>query len=364
MCTAIGYAGTTAGSTGTTAGSAGTTAGSTGTTAGSAGTTAGSAGTTVSATGCTASTAGPSSSLNWRCSIQRRPNNRLLQSYSKLRWPNSRLCRPNSRLCGFYRDKWQDQTNRSIFSVIRHCAIKKHFTDRTRNFIASKESRKRRKAGGRPVCIKRTRGSCWLPAQKCVVQRAQLADFYGYSYTVKETTRPYAIYCSRKKTGDKCPTTVIERAGVYRKGNDRRDHPPEMNAATNLRIKVKKPTMLDFDLKEQHLPDGFFKADIRFDGHRHLVFTTDQQLKLLSTAKTWDGIKAKIIDFSSACLLDRPVSFAIPGDMSTHVTPHVARGGKVTCYSDVFSYEKLAGDVKKAMKTGRLLMLLKLLQIC
>ncbi|XP_035690632.1 uncharacterized protein LOC118425699 [Branchiostoma floridae] len=172
--------------------------------------------------------------------------------------------------------------------------------------------------------------------------RSMLADSNGYSYTHKET-RPYAIYwtCSRRKTGDKCPATVIERAGVYRRGNNRHHHPPEMHAATNLRIKAKvrkmavrnlfrsansiveevvmeevdvrapnpdlpsianmvrmankrrqelrpkDPTTLEFDLEEQHLPDGFLKADIQSDGHRMLVFATDQQLKLLSRAKTW-----------------------------------------------------------------------------
>eukprot|EP00058_Branchiostoma_floridae_P022007 XP_002607497.1 hypothetical protein BRAFLDRAFT_69928 [Branchiostoma floridae] len=67
-----------------------------------------------------------------------------------------------------------------------------------------------------------------------------------------------------------------------------------------------------------------------------------------------DGIRAKIIDVGSACLLDRPASFTMSGTMSSHIAPEVARGGKVTCYSDVFSYGRLTEDVEKAVKTGNL----------
>ncbi|XP_035683225.1 probable serine/threonine-protein kinase At1g01540 [Branchiostoma floridae] len=67
-----------------------------------------------------------------------------------------------------------------------------------------------------------------------------------------------------------------------------------------------------------------------------------------------DGIRAKIIDFGSACLLDRPSSFTMSGTMSSHIAPEVARGGKTSCYSDVFSYGKLTEDVEKAVRTGHL----------
>eukprot|EP00058_Branchiostoma_floridae_P018894 XP_002604383.1 hypothetical protein BRAFLDRAFT_73369 [Branchiostoma floridae] len=56
---------------------------------------------------------------------------------------------------------------------------------------------------------------------------------------------------------------------------------------TNVGRSCAHRTTLYFNLEKQHLSDGFFKADIRFDGHRHLVFATDQQPKLLSRAKTW-----------------------------------------------------------------------------
>ncbi|XP_078616263.1 uncharacterized protein LOC144884686 [Branchiostoma floridae x Branchiostoma japonicum] len=68
-----------------------------------------------------------------------------------------------------------------------------------------------------------------------------------------------------------------------------------------------------------------------------------------------DGIRAKIIDFGSACLLDRPASFIMPGTMSSHIAPEVARGGKVSRYSDVCSYGKLTEDVEEAVRTGHLL---------
>ncbi|KAI8493197.1 hypothetical protein Bbelb_292010 [Branchiostoma belcheri] len=52
-------------------------------------------------------------------------------------------------------------------------------------------------------------------------------------------------------------------------------------------LRPKDPTDPEFDLQEEHIPGGFFRADIRYDGHRHLVFATDHQLKLLARAKTW-----------------------------------------------------------------------------
>ncbi|CAH1268746.1 Hypp3974 [Branchiostoma lanceolatum] len=175
----------------------------------------------------------------------------------------------------------------------------------------------------------------------------KLADSNGFSYTRKEKTpRPSgAIYwtCKRRPTGPgKCPATVIEKpAGMYRRGNNRHNHPPEMQAATNLRIQAKvrqravenlfrsagqiveevvmeevdvrapnpdlpsitnmvrmankrrqelrpkDPTTLDFELEEQHIPEGFFRKDIRFEDHRHIILASDHQLKMLGGMKTW-----------------------------------------------------------------------------
>ncbi|CAH1264057.1 Hypp2833 [Branchiostoma lanceolatum] len=142
----------------------------------------------------------------------------------------------------------------------------------------------------------------------------------------EKTARPSgAIHwaCSPKKDGREMS------AGVYQRGNNRHDHPPEMHTATNFRIQAKvrqrgvenlfrsagqiaeevvvmeadvhvrmvnkrrpdlrpkDPTTLDFELEEQHLPDGLFRADIRFDGHRRQVLASARQLKLLAEANTW-----------------------------------------------------------------------------
>ncbi|KAI8502629.1 hypothetical protein Bbelb_193310 [Branchiostoma belcheri] len=52
-------------------------------------------------------------------------------------------------------------------------------------------------------------------------------------------------------------------------------------------LRPKDQTDLEFDLQEEHIPGGFFRADIRYDWHRHIVFATDHQLKLLAREKTW-----------------------------------------------------------------------------
>ena len=60
-------------------------------------------------------------------------------------------------------------------------------------------------------------------------------------------------------------------------------------AANRLRQtqRPRDPEDLDFELQEEHIPDGFLRADIRKHGQRHLVFATDQQLEYLSKAKSW-----------------------------------------------------------------------------
>lgn len=47
------------------------------------------------------------------------------------------------------------------------------------------------------------------------------------------------------------------------------------------------PTDLDFILIAEHVPSAFLKADIRVGNERHLIMATDNQLRLLSKAKTW-----------------------------------------------------------------------------
>lgn len=48
-----------------------------------------------------------------------------------------------------------------------------------------------------------------------------------------------------------------------------------------------EPTDLDFEVNEDHIPDGFLKSDVKIDGRRHLVFATRSMLDLLSKSKSW-----------------------------------------------------------------------------
>ncbi len=49
------------------------------------------------------------------------------------------------------------------------------------------------------------------------------------------------------------------------------------------------PKTLDFELDESAIPDEFLRKDIHVNGRRHLIFATEDQLKLLSRSKNWYG---------------------------------------------------------------------------
>ena len=53
------------------------------------------------------------------------------------------------------------------------------------------------------------------------------------------------------------------------------------------RNRPRHPKTLDFELMTDNIPENFLRCDIRRNGTRHLVFASDEQLLLLSKAKTW-----------------------------------------------------------------------------
>ena len=167
----------------------------------------------------------------------------------------------------------------------------------------------------------------------------KLFDSCGYSYTIKRRRDTETDWtCSIRGKNNRCPGSVIQRAdgfhtgvghkhagevglpaaaklvkAVKRKAEENLFRPaseidnvllneiPEsacptlpkvehLIRATNRLRQAKRPQDpkdLDFSLEEEHIPDDFFKADIRVHGRRHLIFATTDQLSNLARAKGW-----------------------------------------------------------------------------
>ena len=62
-----------------------------------------------------------------------------------------------------------------------------------------------------------------------------------------------------------------------------------VRAVNRLRQKMRSEDVkdLNFSLKEDVIPPGFYQAEVKVKKRRHLIFATEQQLSQLAATKTW-----------------------------------------------------------------------------
>lgn len=171
--------------------------------------------------------------------------------------------------------------------------------------------------------------------------KAKLVDSNGYTYNIK-TQLPKATYwqCSVRPKLNHCRATVVQRGDVFQHGHHAHNHYAKVGAAAAGKIaalvkqeamnsplksasaivnevlmaelgdsplpsfikpdclartanrvrqfsRPQDPSNLTFEVQEDHLPAAFYKGDILKQGRRHLIFATDDQLRLLRKAKSW-----------------------------------------------------------------------------
>ena len=91
----------------------------------------------------------------------------------------------------------------------------------------------------------------------------------------------------------KSAAAIAEEVVSSRIGNNPTPALPSIDSlascANRLRKKMRppEPQDLEFQLDEDYIPRGFFWFDVKVENKRHLIFATDQQLALLSSAKSW-----------------------------------------------------------------------------
>ena len=134
---------------------------------------------------------------------------------------------------------------------------------------------------------------------------------------VKGTLLRAKIYAEAKNRGAK---EVFKSAGTIaqdwisaHRSEPFLPKPQNLIRATSLhrqQLRPKDPTSLTFDLNMDYMPTSFFKKDITVNSHRHLMFATDQQMRLLQKAKrlyldaTFKVVKAPFTQlFSIHCFI-------------------------------------------------------------
>ena len=62
-----------------------------------------------------------------------------------------------------------------------------------------------------------------------------------------------------------------------------------VRAVNRLRQKMRSEDVkdLNFSLKEDVIPPGFYQVEVKVKKRRHLIFATEQQLSQLAATKTW-----------------------------------------------------------------------------
>ena len=198
--------------------------------------------------------------------------------------------------------------------------------------------------GSSPINLHRSNEVITYEKVESCSQRGEkkLIDSLGYSYTVKRKTNVAVHWrCVVRNKKINCKATIKEKDTEYERGHNPHCHPPEtcplVTAKVSALVKKKamddmfrsasdivdevlcdivdpnqplsslpaphnlakqgnrkrrgarpaEPLDLDFELNEDHLPQDFLQCDVSVSSRRHLIFSTQDQLSLLSRAKHW-----------------------------------------------------------------------------